>query len=196
MKKLILVCSGVTILILISMFVIWLNYAPIIDYPIHELQYIEISYRVDAEDYKYPEYQKMIIEDETEKQFIYNMLKRAKLEDVDRLCGDEAGSDSRWCLSLHFHDAVEEYTPDVYSMEYGCRKYIRNKKDGSVEGMLIISSRELFHEIEKNIENEKRRDETGKLFRRGGILPLWKKYPRRATLQAFHPGVRQAPRRW
>lgn len=64
MKKMILVCFGVTILILISMFVIWLNYAPIIDYPIHELQYIEISYRVDAEDCKDPEYQKMIIEDE------------------------------------------------------------------------------------------------------------------------------------
>lgn len=162
MKKLILVCFGVTNLILISMFVIWLNYAPIIDYPIHELQYIEISYRVDTEDNEHPEYQKIIIEDETEKQLIYNMLKRAKLEDVDRLCGDAVGSDSRWCLSLHFHDAVaaEEYTPDVYSMEYGCRKYIRNKKDGSVEGMLIISSRELFHEIEKIIENEKRRNFT------------------------------------
>ena len=59
--------------------------------------------------------------------------------------------DLQYIKIAYFDDAVECYDSDVYSIEFGCRKYIRNKKSGQVEGSLIISSRELFDEVEKII---------------------------------------------
>ena len=128
-------------------FVLWLSYAPIIACPIQDLQYIKISY-FDEDNAAHSE---IIIEDAAEKERIYQLLQRAKLIRVDRWGGDECGSDSSWYLWLYFDDAVECYDSDVYSIEFGCRKYIRNKKSGQVEGSLIISSRELFDEVEKII---------------------------------------------
>ncbi|MCR4650887.1 MAG: hypothetical protein K5662_03940 [Lachnospiraceae bacterium] len=146
-KRVIFLCSSFILLIIIILFVLWLNYAPIIAYPFRDLQNIKISYF----DEKNAAYSEKIIEDVDEKELIYQLLQRAKLIRVDRWGGDECGSDSGWYLWLYFDDAIECYDSDVYSLEFGCRKYIRNKKSGQVEGSLIISSRELFDEVEKII---------------------------------------------
>lgn len=146
----IFLCAGAILFIAVLLFAIWLNFAPIIAYPIQELQYIKISYF----DEKNALHREIVVDDVTEKELIYRMLKRAKHVHVDRWAGDECGSDYGWYLWLYFNDAVEGYDSDVYSLEYGCRKYIRNKKTGQVEGALIISSEELFEEVERIIANE------------------------------------------
>lgn len=144
-KKTIFVCSSGILLILILIHVIWLNYAPIINYPFEDLQYITIRYF----DANHSEYREIIIEDDEEIKLIYNMLKSAKLVNVDRGPRDECGSDSGWYLMLYFKDAMECYDSGVNSIEYGCRKYIRSKKNNSVEGILFISSEEIFTMVEK-----------------------------------------------
>lgn len=123
-KKVIFACFGGILLVLILAYVIWLNYASIISYPFEDLQYITINY-FDAQD---SEYREIIIEGDAEREHIYNTLKSAKLVDVDRGSRDECGSDSGWYLMLCFKDAIECYDSDVDSIEYGCRKYIKNKK--------------------------------------------------------------------
>lgn len=144
-KKIIFACSGGILLVLILAYVIWLNYAPIINYSFEDLQYITIN-NFDAQD---SEYREIIIKGDAEIKHIYNILKRAKLVDVNRGPRDECGSDSGWYLILYFKDAIECYDSDVNFIEYGCRKYIKNKKNNGVEGILFISSEELFTIVEK-----------------------------------------------
>lgn len=115
--------SGI-LLILVLAYIIWLNYAPIINYPLEDLQYIAVRYF----DVNRSEYREIIIEDDEETKLIYNILMSAKLVDVDRGPRDECGSDSGWYLMLHFKDTIECYDSGINSIEYGCRKYIRSKK--------------------------------------------------------------------
>lgn len=144
-KKSIFICLLSILLVLVFIQLIWLNYAPIIDYPFQELQYIVIS----VPNSEYTKYTEITIEDVEKKRAIYNTLKKAKIIYIDRGFQDECGSDNGWYLMLHFANAVECYDSGVHSKEYVCRKYIRNPNNSSIEGVLLIYSKELFALVEE-----------------------------------------------
>ena len=135
---------GGGLLFVVLAVVVWMNYAPVVAYPYANLEGITIGYF----DEKKGTYQEILVEEDGERRRIYDVLKRARLMRVNRGPGDNNGSDG-WSIGLRFRDGTEWYGSGVYGVEYGCRKYIRNKRDNSVEGVVIISSEELFDVVEE-----------------------------------------------
>lgn len=150
-RVLIVALSIVTGLLLcgIGGIVIWLNYTPIVEYDYEELQYVEINYLSDDTN----RYEKITVEEPAEMKRIYDTVKEAKLERVDRFPGDVCGGDPEWCVTLGFEDKKTViYHSDVYNYEYGCRRFrMYEKEPGMPKAMIIISSKELYDLMDEYI---------------------------------------------
>ena len=93
------------------------------------------------------------IEEQEEMKRIYDTVKEAKLERVDRFPDDVCGGDPKWIVTLGFEDKkTVNYSADTYSYEYGCRRYRMDEKDpGMPKAMIIISSKELYDLMDEYI---------------------------------------------
>lgn len=153
-RVLIVALSIVTGLLLcgIGGIVIWLNYTPIVEYDYEELQYVEINYLSDDTN----RYEKITVEEPAEMKRIYDTVKEAKLERVDRFPDDVLGGDSKWYIIMHFEDGSKvDYDADPelkVRYEYGCRRYrMYEKYPGRAKAMIIISSKELYDLMDEYI---------------------------------------------
>ncbi len=153
-RVLIVALSIVTGLLLcgIGGIVIWLNYTPIVEYDYEELQYVEINYLSDDTN----RYEKITVEEPAEMKRIYDTVKEAKLERVDRFPDDVLGGDPKWDVTLGFEDKkTVSYGADPELkcyFEYGCRRYrMYEKYPGRAKEMIIISSKELYDLMDEYI---------------------------------------------
>ncbi len=132
--------------------VIWLNVTPIVEYDYSELEYVNIRYFSKETN----TYEKISIEEQDEMKRIYDTVKEAKLEKVDRFPDDVLGGDSEWIVTLGFEDKVTvsyHADPELKSYhEYGCRRYRMDEKyPGRAKAMIIISSIELYDLMDEYI---------------------------------------------
>ena len=153
-RVLIVALSIVTGLLLcgIGGIVIWLNYTPIVEYDYEELEYVNICYFNKETNV----YEEINIEEQEEMKRIYDTVKEAKLERVDRFPDDVLGGDPKWDVTLGFGDKVTvSYgaDPELKShYEYGCRRYRMDEKEpGMPKAMIVISSKELYDLMDEYI---------------------------------------------
>lgn len=153
-RVLIVALSIVTGLLLcgIGGIVIWLNYTPIVEYDYSELEYVNICYFNKETNV----YEEINIEEQEEMKRIYDTVKEAKLERVDRFPDDVLGGDSKWYIIMHFEDGSKvDYDADPelkVRYEYGCRRYrMYEKYPGRAKEMIIISSKELYDLMDEYI---------------------------------------------
>lgn len=153
-RVLIVALSIVTGLLLcgIGGIVIWLNYTPIVEYDYSELEYVNICYFNKETNV----YEEINIEEQEEMKRIYDTVKEAKLERVDRFPGDVCGGDPKWYIIMHFEDGSKvDYDADPelkVRYEYGCRRYrMYEKYPGRAKEMIIISSKELYDLMDEYI---------------------------------------------
>lgn len=154
-KRTVIIVSAFIALLLfgaISGLAIWLNVTPIVEYDYSELEYVNICYFNKETNV----YEEINIEEQEEMKRIYDTVKEAKLERVDRFPDDVLGGDPKWDVTLGFGDKVTvSYgaDPELKShYEYGCRRYRMDEKEpGMPKAMIIISSKELYDLMDEYI---------------------------------------------
>lgn len=143
--RIVYIVTGIIFIIVVLTFVLMQRYLRIVDHPLDELEYASLYYYDEVRG----EYIDKMIEDKNELKVIYDDLNAAKVSAI-RLCGrDECGSDSGWMLTMQYKDGIESYDYDkeIKNIKYGCRKYIKNVANGTVDGMVIISAEKLVEDI-------------------------------------------------
>lgn len=154
-KRTVIIVSAIIALLLlgaISGLAIWLNVTPIVEYDYSELEYVNICYFNKETNV----YEEINIEEQEEMKRIYDTVKEAKLERVDRFPGDVCGGDPKWDVTLGFEDKkTVSYGADPELkcyFEYGCRRYrMYEKYPGRAKEMIIISSKELYDLMDEYI---------------------------------------------
>lgn len=153
-RTVIIVSAFIAFLLLgaISGLAIWLNVTPIVEYDYSELEYVNICYFNKETNV----YEKINIEEQEEMKRIYDTVKEAKLERVDRFPDDVLGGDPKWDVTLGFEDKkTVSYGADPELkcyFEYGCRRYrMYEKYPGRAKEMIIISSKELYDLMDEYI---------------------------------------------
>ncbi|MBR4966277.1 MAG: hypothetical protein IKY53_07260 [Lachnospiraceae bacterium] len=154
-KRTVIIVSAIIALLLlgaISGLAIWLNVTPIVEYDYSELEYVNICYFNKETNV----YEKINIEEQEEMKRIYDTVKEAKLERVNRFPDDVLGGDSKWSVTLGFEDKKTvsyDADPELKShYEYGCRRYRMDEKEpGMPKAMIIISSKELYDLMDEYI---------------------------------------------
>ncbi len=154
-KRTVIIVSAIIALLLlgaISGLAIWLNVTPIVEYDYSELEYVNICYFNKETNV----YEEINIEEQEEMKRIYDTVKEAKLERVNRFPGDVCGGDPKWIVTLGFGDKkTVDYSADPELkcyFEYGCRRYrMYEKYPGRAKEMIIISSKELYDLMDEYI---------------------------------------------
>lgn len=154
-KRTVIIVSAIIALLLlgaISGLAIWLNVTPIVEYDYSELEYVNIRYFNKETNV----YEKINIEEQEEMKRIYDTVKEAKLEKVDRFPDDVLGGESKWIVTLGFENKkTVSYHADLELKsyyEYGCRRYRMDEKEpGMPKAMIIISSKELYDLMDEYI---------------------------------------------